>query len=173
MAITTLKIWPEVTIFLPSRPLPLMFIFHPLKEMFLINKMLDGESIYNLYYFSSLCKPNVTTSLGLIVNLFLFRSYHPRDSFQQFFLRWFTKLPQRRMRRRIRPLSAQSQYTNSDLNPREQCNSETPSRQKKTAHPVDRERSGYEIIESLMRGKASSKVTGPKFPNLPPPTARR
>ena len=24
---------------------------------------------------------------GLIVNLFLFRSYHPRDSFQQFFLR--------------------------------------------------------------------------------------
>ena len=31
---------------------------------------------------------------------------------------------------------------------------------KKTAHPVDRERSGYETIESLMRGgKASSKVT--------------
>ena len=77
------------------------------------------------------------------------------------------------MRRRIRPLSAQSQDTNSDLNTREQWNSETPSRQKKTAHLVDRERSGYEIIESLMRGKASSKVTGPKFPNLPPPTARR
>ena len=27
----------------------------------------------------------VTTGLGLIVNLFLFCSYHPRDSFQQFF----------------------------------------------------------------------------------------
>ena len=56
------------------------------------------------------------------------------------------------MRRRIRPLSAQSQYTNNYLNPREQWNSETPSGQKKTAHPVDRERSGYETIESLMRG---------------------
>ena len=76
------------------------------------------------------------------------------------------------MRRRIRPLSTQSQYTNSDLNPREQWNSETPSRQKKTAHPVDRERSGYETIESLMGGgKASSKVTEPKSPNLSPPTA--
>ena len=153
MAITTLKIWPEVTIFLPSRPLPLMFIFHPLKEMFLINEMLEDESIYNLYYFFPVQTKYVTTGLGLIVNLFLFRSYHPRDSFQQFFLRWFTKLPQRRMHRRIRPLSAQSQYTNNYLNPREQCNSETPSRQKKTAHPVDRERSGYEIIENLMRGE--------------------
>ena len=142
--------------------------------MILINKMLEDESIYNLYFFFPVQTKYVTTGLGLIVNLFLFRSYHPRDSFQQFFLRWFTKLPQRRMHRRIRPLSAQSQYTNNYLNPREQCNSETPSRQKKTAHPVDRERSGYETIESLMRGgggKASSKVTGPKSPNLSPPTA--
>ena len=120
--------------------------------MILINKMLEDESIYNLYYFFPVQTKYVTTGLGLIVNLFLFRSYHPRDSFQQFFLRWFTKLPQSRMRRRIRPLSAQSQYTNNYLNPREQWNSETPSGQKKTAHPVDRERSGYETIESLMRG---------------------
>ena len=63
------------------------FIFHPLKEMFLINKMLKGEAIYNLYYFFPVQTKYVTTSLGLIVNLFLFRSYHPRDSFQQFFLR--------------------------------------------------------------------------------------
>ena len=55
--------------------------------MILINKMLEDESIYNLYYFFPVQTKYVTTGLGLIVNLFLFRSYHPRDSFQQFFLR--------------------------------------------------------------------------------------
>ena len=53
--------------------------------MILINKMLEDESIYNLYYFFPVQTKYVTTGLGLIVNLFLFRSYHPRDSFQQFF----------------------------------------------------------------------------------------